>query len=211
MCIHASCWCVILVCVHRLLCHMSKDLRHVIVTEYLLFAYSYFCHTLAFFFFWLQSWASAAMPCRDMEGCMLGSYVTWAGPWWTWFYYTGPVSQTASQSASFRKRLGESEDTHWETKPDWTAVRQVFPPVNHSPQNRSNDAGSLKRPAGWNWVQEDLMSHSLQRSRFLSIIISDMMTLQTAIELCRVLRDDHITGVNKTSITGTLWKVLIPD
>lgn len=55
-------------------------------------------------FFWLQSWASAVMPCRDMEGCMLGSYVTWAGPWWTRFYYTGPVSQTASQSASFRKK-----------------------------------------------------------------------------------------------------------
>lgn len=126
--------------------------------------------------FWLQSWASAVMPCRDTGGCILGSYVTWAGPWWTWFYYTDPVSQTASQSASFRERLGESEDARWEKEPDWTAVRQVFPPVNHSPQNRSNDAGSLRRPAGWNWVKEDLMSHLLHWSRRLSIIISDMMT-----------------------------------
>lgn len=55
------------------------------------------------------------------------------------------------------------------------------------------------------------MSLSLHRGRFLSININDMMTSKTATELCGVLRDDRITGVNKTSITGSLWKVLIPD
>lgn len=61
-----------------------------------------------------KSWAQTVMQCRHTEGCILGSYVTWAGPWWTWFYYTGPVSQTASQSVSFRKRLGEWRHTQRE-------------------------------------------------------------------------------------------------
>lgn len=41
-------------------------------------------------------------------------------------------------------------------------ARQVFPAVNHYPQNRSNDAGTLQSPAAWNWVKWDLMSHSLR-------------------------------------------------
>lgn len=60
-------------------------------------------------------------------GRIQGSYVTWAGPWRTWFYYTGPVTHIASPSASFRRTL---EDMQRGTEPDWTAVRQAFPPVN---------------------------------------------------------------------------------
>lgn len=73
---------------------MSKDLRHLIVTEYI--PHKVISVTLSGFF-WLQSWASTVMQCRDMEGCIPGSYVTPSGPWWTWFYYIGPDSHAASQ------------------------------------------------------------------------------------------------------------------
>lgn len=62
---------IVLLCVHkqtRLMCdicaftenyaYMSKDLRHLIVTEYLPYAYSYFCHTL-----WLSLVAVLSIGC----------------------------------------------------------------------------------------------------------------------------------------------------
>lgn len=145
-------------CVHRALC------LHVKGSETFWLRLNIF-HTVISVTLWLfsplQSWASSVMQSRDAEGCILGSCVTWAGPWWTWFYYAGPVSQIASQSVSGRGWERVKTHTEREGGPDWTAVRQVFPPVNHYPQSRSNDAGSLKRPTGRNWVKEDLMSQSL--------------------------------------------------
>lgn len=188
--------------------YMSKDLRHLIVTEYLPCAYSYFCHTPRLS---LVAVLSIGCDAAQRHGGMYTGVICDLGWSLVNMVLLHWSCQSAGQPVSFRKRLGESEDAHWEQEPDWTAVRQVFPAVNLNPQNRSNDAGSLKRPAGWKWVKEDLMSPSLHWSRFLSISINDMMTSKTATELCGVLRDDHITGVNKTSISGTLWKVLIPD
>lgn len=199
VCILASRCCV---CEQRYAC-MSKDLIHLIVTEYI--PYTYFCHTLKLF--WLQSWASTAMPRRDIERCMLGSCVTWSGPWWTWFYYIGPVSQTASQSGSLGKRLGESGDTRWQKGVDWMAVRQVFCPFNHTSTEvlKLQDLlRGLQRRSGWGRTSRHTRStdiSSCSSSRW------DRKLLLNAAEL----RHDHTTGVNKTSITGTLWKVLIPD
>lgn len=119
-------WCVIFVCIHSVLCLHVKgsgtfDCDRISSIHVQLFlSQSGFC---------LQSWALTVMQCRNTEGCILGSYVTWASPWWTRFYYTGPVSQTVSQFQG--KRLGE---THWAKEPHWTSERQVFPPVNHNPQ-----------------------------------------------------------------------------
>ena len=55
--------------------YMSKDLRHLIVTEYL--PYSYFCHTL-FAFFWLQSWASTSDGVQRHGGMYTGGHI-WPG------------------------------------------------------------------------------------------------------------------------------------
>ena len=85
----------------------QRDLRHLIVTEYLPSTYSHFCHTPEFF--WLESCASTVMQRGDTEGCIPGSYVTWAGLWWTWFYYTAPVSQ-------FRGGGWERVKTHTERR-----------------------------------------------------------------------------------------------
>lgn len=170
--LHVDVW---YLCVHRVAMPTCQRIWDIWLWQNILHTHTVISVTLAFF---------GCSPERRLwflaetrKGCILGSYVTWAGPWWTWFYYTGPVSQTTSQSASFQEEGWERVETHMqrEREPEWTAVRQVFPPVNHSPQNRSNDAGCLERPAGWNWVKEDLMSQSLHWSRFLSIIISDMM------------------------------------
>lgn len=177
---------------------MSKDLRHLIVTEYPRRTYSYFCHTLLVLV--AAPLFSAAMRRGDTEGHILGSYVTWAGPRWTQFYYTGPVSQTASQSAAFRKKgLERVKTCSAKKEPDWTAVRQVFPPVNHSPQKRSMMRDLSRVPqggTGWKRTQCHPLQH---RSVRLSIIIRVMTTV---IELRGTLRDDRISGVNKTS---TLW------
>lgn len=101
-----------------------------------------------------------------------GSCVTWSGPWWTRFYYTGPVTQIPSQSVE------EDCEREWRHTPKRrsAAERRALPPVNYNSQNRLNDAGFLKRPAGWSCVKEDLMSHSLRWDCFLSIIISYTMT-----------------------------------
>lgn len=63
--------------------------------------------------------------------------------------------QSHSQSVSLRRKktLGGSKDT--QLGEDRAAVRQEFPAVNLKPQNCSNDAGSLQRPAGWNWAREE--------------------------------------------------------
>lgn len=175
MCIHASCWCVVLVCSQSCDAYMSKALRHLIVTEYPSIRIQLFLsHSL-----FLAAVLSAG--CDSLR--RHGRDVYWGHMWpglvpgehgSTTLVLS--VRQPVSQPV-FRKKAGREwrHTCSEEREPEWTAVRQVFPPVNHSPQNRSNDAGCLKRPAGWNWVKEDLMSQSLHWSRFLSIIISDMM------------------------------------
>lgn len=56
--------------------YMSKDLRHLIVTEYPPHAYTYFCHTLEFL--WLQSWAPTEMQRRDTRGDVYRGHM-WPG------------------------------------------------------------------------------------------------------------------------------------
>lgn len=189
LCIRAWCWCVIFVCSH---CAMPTRQR---IWDIWLWQNIFHTHTVISVTLWSffgcrpvhRLWCSAERETR--RDVYRGSYATWAGPWWTRFYYTGPVSQTASRSVSFGGKSWERVKTRAERRsPRCTAVRQVFPPVNHNPQNCSNDAGSLKRPAGWNWVKKDLMSHSLHWGQFLSIITGDMMTSKTATELCSALR-----------------------
>lgn len=110
MCIHASCWCVVLVCSQSCDAYMSKALRHLIVTEYPSIRIQLFLsHSL---FFGCSPERRLWFLAETRKGCILGSYVTWAGPWWTWFYYTGPVSQTTSQSASFQEEGWERVETH---------------------------------------------------------------------------------------------------
>lgn len=99
-------------------------------------------------------------------GCIQGSYVTWASPWQTWFYYTGPVTHIASPSASFRRTL---EDVQRGKEPDWTAVRQVFRPVNHSPPKcamMQDVSRGMRGGKGWKRTQchtcyTDIYAHQL--------------------------------------------------
>lgn len=99
-------------------------------------------------------------------GCIQGSYVTWASPWRTWFYYTGPVTHIASPSASFRRTL---EDVQRGKEPDWMAVRQVFPPVNHSPPKCAmmrDVSRGMRGGKGWKRTQchtcyTDIYAHQL--------------------------------------------------
>lgn len=105
---------------------MSKELGCLILTQ------DPVMHT-QFFFFHCFYWSAESQLwwCSEAHaGTYTGSYVTWAGPCRTWFYYTGPVTHIASASASFRRTLEDKQDGK---EPDWTAVRQVFPPVNHRP------------------------------------------------------------------------------
>lgn len=103
---------------------------------------------------------------RHTLGCIQGSHVTWAGPRWTWFYYTDPVTHVASPSASFRRLL---EDMQRGKEPDWMAVRQVFPPVNHSPPKCSMMRGvsrGVQGGNGWKRTQchtcyTDICAHQL--------------------------------------------------
>lgn len=116
-------------------------------------------HTVISVTLGLHSRISTAMPRGDKEGHILGSYVTWAGPWWTWFYYTGPVSQAASQPASLRKKA-RREWRHVARKGAWLNGGKTSIPFSQSQSTETlNDAGCLQRPAGWNWVKEDPMSH----------------------------------------------------
>lgn len=109
--------------------------------------------------------------------------------------------------------LGKAEERHGEgseqrKRPPWMLLRQVFPPVNHSPQSCSNDARFLKRFAGWKRVKIGLMSHTEGRPCQLPYIAWSLRKVDLkSIEL----RKGCITGVNKSSITGSLWEVLIPD
>lgn len=129
--------------VWHLFCYakMSEDL-----TGYLSCVHSYFCQTVAFFCFSPKHWMHWGMHTGVI--CDLDrSQVNMVLLQWS--------CQSALQSVSRlqERPVRESEGAHREKEPHWTAVRQVFPPVNHSPQSCSNDAGFLQRPDGWNWVK----------------------------------------------------------
>lgn len=152
-----------------------RDLRHLMVTEYLPNASSYFCHTLGLLAgcspeHWVR-WRAETQ--RDVyrghtwPGLVPGEH----GSTTLILSVTQPVSQPVWGGG--RKARGEWRHTLRGGGGRVNALRQVFPPVNHSPQNRSNDAGSLRRPAG---VEPGEGGPNVTPATLLSIIIRDMMT-----------------------------------
>lgn len=108
LCIHASCRCLNSVFSHSETptCQRITDIWLWQNIFQIFLSYSGFSFSFCFFFFLV------VVLSRDTQGCIPGSYVTWAGPWWTRFYYTSPVSHIASQSASLRRKKAEREWRH---------------------------------------------------------------------------------------------------
>lgn len=154
VCIHASCWGVICVCSQSAM-PTCRRIRDICDRNSSIHTRGYFCHTL------LGCGPEHALWCcvQTRRNVYCGSYVTWAAPWWNMVLLCW-TCQSHGQSSQFQEKGRKRVKTHTE-RGGGVPVRQVFPPVNHHPQNRSNDAGFLKRSAGWSWVKEDLMSHSL--------------------------------------------------
>lgn len=136
--------------------YMSKDLGRRVVTEHPPCTYSYFCHTLAALVAFLGINCDAAWRHGGTYTgviCDLGwSLVNMVLLHWS----RQSDSQSASQPASLRKKR------HAARKGAWLNGGKTSIPFSQSQSTETlNDAGSLQRPAGWNWVKEDPMSHWL--------------------------------------------------